>query len=47
LAKAQGIVGKEAVLADVSAFMQEEIKTWDDLTSQDAQKYIQSLGAPA
>ena len=43
LAKAQGITGKDAVMTDLSAYMQTEVKTWNDITQADAEAYIQSL----
>lgn len=43
LAKAQGISGKEAVLTDLSAYMQAEVNAMDDITQEDAAAYIESL----
>ena len=43
LAKAQGITGKEAVLTDLSAYMQTEVNAMDDITGADAEAYIESL----
>ena len=43
LAKAQGITGKEALMTDLSAYMQEEIKDWTAITAADAEAYLQSL----
>lgn len=43
LAKAQGITGKEALFTDLSAYMQVEVKSWSEITTEDADSYIRSL----
>jgi hypothetical protein len=43
LAKAQGILGKDAIFTDLSAYMQTEISAWSQVTADDADSYIKSL----
>ena len=43
LAKAQGISGSEALFTDLSAFMQEEISDWAQVSEADAESYQNSL----
>ena len=43
LAKAQGIVGKEAIFVDLSAYMQTEVSAWSQINFSDAESYIKSL----
>lgn len=43
LAKAQGINTKDAILTDLSAYMQHEVTSYAEITAEDADSYIKSL----